>query len=96
VGELSVDFKAFVFEPGDYEGDPVHILWLDVSRANGEHYKAAVSTAESSGSILLHVSQIGPRFISSLDASLPAVDDPMRAPLMLSLTFDIAVRAGCP
>ena len=93
---MNLNFKAFVSEPGDYEGNPVQILWLAAFRANGQHYEAAAGTAESSGSISLHVAQVEPRFIGSLEASLPAVDDPMRAPLMLHLTFDIAVRAGCP
>ena len=96
VGEMTVDFHAFVSAPGDYAGDPVQILWLDALRANGEHYRAAAGTGGSSGKISLHVAQVEPRFIGSLEASLPAVDDPMQAPLMLRLTFDITVRAGCP
>jgi len=96
LGDMSVDFMAFVAKPGDYEGDPVQVLWLDASRAKGEHYRAACCTSESSGKISLHVEQVEPRFRGSLDALLPALDDPMRAPLMLTLSFDIAVRAGCP
>jgi hypothetical protein len=96
LGEISADFKAFVAKPGDYEGDSVQILWLEVSRANGEHYRAAAGTSESSGKISLHVQQVEPRFRGSLEALLPALDDPTRAPLMLTLSFDIAVRAGCP
>jgi len=48
MGGMSVDFKAFVFEPGDYEGDPVQILWLEARGANGEHYLAAAGTAPPS------------------------------------------------
>ena len=92
---MSIEFHAFVFEPGDYEGDPLRILWLEVFRADGGHYLASAGQAEGSGKISLHVERIEPRFIGSLEASLPALDDPMRAPLMLALDFDIAVRAGC-
>ena len=94
VGGMSVDFMAFVSEPGDYEGDPVQILWLDALRPNGEHYRATAGTV-GAGSISLHVAQVEPRFIGSLEASLPALDDPLLSPLMLRLTFDIAVRARC-
>lgn len=95
VGGMTVDFKAFVLEPGDYEGDPVRILWLDALRPNGERYRATAGTV-GSGNISLHVTQVDPRFIGSLEASLPAVDDASLEPLMLRLSFDIAVRAGCP
>lgn len=93
VGGMTVDFKAFISEPGDYQGDPLRILWLDALRPNGEHYRATAGTV-GSGNISLHVSQVEPRFIGSLEASLHA-DDPALAPLMLRLTFDIAQRAGC-
>lgn len=96
VDGMSIEFHAFVFEPGDYAGDPVQILWLEVRRADGEHYLATGGSAVESGNISLHVAQVAPRFIGSLEASLAFVDDPMRAPLMLDLTFDIAARAGCP
>lgn len=95
VGGLTIDFKAFVFEPGDYQGDSVRILWLDALRANGEHYRAAAGTTESSGAISLHVQQVKPRFIGHLEAIVPAEDDSTAKPLMLQLTFDIAVREGC-
>jgi hypothetical protein len=94
VGGMTVDFKAFVFEPGDFEGDPMKILWLDALRPNGEHYRATAGTV-GAGKISLHVVQVEPRFIGSLEASLPAVDDPALEPLMLRLSFDIAARAGC-
>jgi hypothetical protein len=93
VGGMTVDFKAFISEPGDYQGDPLRILWLDALRSNGQHYRATGGTV-GSGSISLHVSQVEPRFIGSLEASLTA-DDPSLAPLMLGLSFDIAQRAGC-
>ncbi|MEP7051933.1 MAG: hypothetical protein ABJB12_16330 [Pseudomonadota bacterium] len=95
LGEMRVDFQAFVYEPGDYTGDPVKILWLEAVLANGEYYRAAVGTL-GSGTISLHVAQVEPRFIGSLEASLPALNDPMLAPLTLRISFDIAVRAGCP
>ena len=96
VAGMTIEFHAFVFEPGDYQGDPLRILWLDVVHTNGEHYRATAGTAAGGGNISLHVAQVEPRFIGSLEASLPALDDPMRAPLTLALDFDIAVRAGCP
>lgn len=96
VGGMSIEFHAFVSEPGDYEGDSVHILWLEVRRADGEHYLATGGTAVESGNVSLHVARVAPRFIGRLEASMAFVDDPMRAPLMLDLTFDIAARAGCP
>lgn len=96
VGGMSLDFKAFVFKPGDYEGDPVQILWLDVRRDNGEQYRAAAGSAVSSGSISLHVEQVGLRFVGSLEALAPGLDDPSLAPLKLTVSFDIAVRDGCP
>lgn len=95
VGGMTLDFKAFVFEPGDYEGDPIKILWLDALQANGDHYRATAGTV-GSGYISLHVTQVAPRFIGSLEATLFPVDNPMLSPLMLRLSFDIAVRAGCP
>ena len=55
---VDLDFKAFVSMPGDYEGDPVRILWLEAVRTDNEHYLAAAGTAESSGSISLHVEQV--------------------------------------
>ncbi len=95
VGGMNVDFIAFVFEPGDYQGDPLQILWLEARGANGEHYVATAGPVEYSGSISLHVEQVEPRFIGSIKASIPAVDDPIRPALMLSLSFDVAVQAGC-
>jgi len=93
---IRFEFMAFVFEPGDYEGDPVRVLWLDALQAGGEHYRAAVGLAPSSGSISLHVDQIDPRFRGSLEAVLPVLDDPTLPPLKVALTFDIAARADCP
>lgn len=93
---MSLEFEAFVFKPGDYTGDPVQILWLDVQRDDGERYRAASGSASSLGSISLHVEQIGLRFVGSLEALAPGLDDPTLPPLKVALTFDIAVQAGCP
>lgn len=95
VAAMTLELEAFALQPGDYEGDPVHILWLDAVRADGEHFRAVVGSADSRGSISLHVKQVEPRFRGSLEALLPDVDDPTRNPLKLSLTFDIA-RDACP
>lgn len=95
LGGMSLDFKAFVSEPGDYDGDPIRILWLDAQRTNGEHYRATAGTV-GLGFISLHVEQVEPRFIGSLEAQLFPVDDPTLAPLTLRLSFDIAARAACP
>jgi hypothetical protein len=94
LAEQFVDFKAFVFEPGDYTGDPVKILYLDVTGADG-HYQAATGTGESTGSINLHVDAVDPRFAGYLEAVLTEVDDPMKPNLRMRLDFDIAVRDGC-
>jgi hypothetical protein len=94
--DMAIRFEGVVGKPGDYEGDSVHVLWLDVRRPSGEAYRASVGLPESGGSISLHVEQVEPRFRGSLEAVLPAEDDPTLMPLKLSLTFDIDPLAGCP
>jgi hypothetical protein len=95
VGATLVTFHAFVFEPGDYVGDPLHILWLEAT-AHGKRHLAACCSAESAGEIFVHVDTVEPRFTGELQAVLQDQDDSNAEPLRLHLTFDIAVRAGCP
>jgi hypothetical protein len=95
LGDRSVIFHAFVSEPGDYAGDPLRILWLEVT-GDGKHYLATCCTSNIGGEILLHVDAVEPRFMGELEAVLADQDDPNGPPLRLQLTFDIAVRAGCP
>lgn len=94
--DMAIRFEGVVGRPGDYEGDSVQVLWLDARRPSGEAYRASVGLPDSGGSISLHVEQVEPRFRGSLEAVLPAEDDPTLVPLKLSLTFDIDPLAGCP
>jgi hypothetical protein len=95
VDDQSIDFKAFVAQPGDYTGDSLHILWLDVKTATGQNYRAAVVPSGSTGRISVHVVAAEPRFVGSLEAVATDLDDANAPPLVLALTFDIAVRDGC-
>jgi hypothetical protein len=88
------DFKAFVAEPGDYTGDPVHILWLELREPDGRHY-LATGGSPGPGTISLHVDTVEPRFIGSLEAIMPDETDTAAKPLNVKLEFDIAVRVGC-
>ena len=88
------DFKAFVAEPGDYTGDPVRILWLDLREPDGRHYRAT-GGSPGPGTIFLHVDTVEPRFSGSLEAVLSDQSDTEAKPLNVKLEFDIAVRAGC-
>ena len=88
------DFKAFVAEPGDYTGDPVRILWLDLREPDGRHYRAT-GGSPGPGTIFLHVDTVEPRFIGSLEAVMSDQTDTEAKPLNVKLEFDIAVRAGC-
>jgi hypothetical protein len=95
LGDKLVTFHAFVSEPGDYTGDPLRLLWLEVT-GGGKHYRASCCTSDVGGEIFLHVDAVAPRFTGELEAVLADQDDPSAPPLPLQLTFDIAVRAGCP
>ena len=95
LGEKLVTFHAFVSEPGDYTGDPLRLLWLEVT-GDGKHYLASCCASNFGGEIFLHVDAVEPRFMGELEAVLADQDDPNGPPLRLQLTFDIAVRAGCP
>jgi hypothetical protein len=88
------DFKAFVAEPGDYTGDPVHILWLELREAAGRSYRAT-GGSPGPGAIFLHVDTVEPRFIGNLEAVMFDETDAEAKPLNVKLEFDIAVRAGC-
>lgn len=94
-GGTTIDFKAFIQEPGDYMGDPLRILWLDVQQPDGSGYNASTGAANMTGSILLHVETVSPRFTGSIEATLTNRSDPAGQPLELQLSFDIAVRQGC-
>jgi hypothetical protein len=96
LGDARVEFKAFVFEPGEYQGDSVHILWMHVEQADGSKYYARAGVYDSTGELNLHVVQVEPRFRGSLEAWLTSEDDPTSDFLPLSLSFDIDPRAGCP
>ena len=93
-GDLAFDFKAFVAEPGDYIGDPVHILWLDLFDADGRHY-LATGGSPGPGTISLHVDTVEPRFIGRLEAVMSDQPDREANLLNVKLEFDIAVRGGC-
>jgi hypothetical protein len=95
LGDMHVNLFAFVFEPGDYQGDPIKILDVEVTRGSGEHYRASAGTANADGTISLHVDGVRPRFVGRVVASLPSTDDALRAPLMLDLSFDIAPATNC-
>jgi hypothetical protein len=95
LGEELVTFHAFVSEAGDYTGDPLRLLWLEVT-GDGKHYLASCCASNFGGEIFLHVDAVEPRFMGELEAVLADQDDPNGPPLRLQLTFDIAVRAGCP
>ena len=88
------DFKAFVAEPGDYTGDPLHILWLDLREPDGRHYRAT-GGSPGPGTISLHVDKVEPRFIGSLEAIMSDETDTEAKPLNVKLEFDIATRVGC-
>lgn len=94
-GGTTIDFKAFIQEPGDYRGDPLRILWLDVQQPDGSAYSASTGAADATGSILLHVETVSPRFTGNIEATLTNRGDPAQEPLQLQLSFDIAARAGC-
>jgi hypothetical protein len=94
-GGMTIDFKAFIQEPGDYTGDALRILWLDVQQPDGSAYNASTGAANATGSILLHVKTVSPRFVGSMEATLTNRSDPTEEPLELQLSFDIAARAGC-
>ena len=97
VGDMWLEFNAFLERPGDYRSDSVdsvHILFLRVRLADGRSYLANTNSAMP-GSIDLHVTTVSPRFIGRLTASLPQEGAPVAPPLELSLRFDVSSQLGC-
>jgi hypothetical protein len=91
---MRVGLIAFVQEPGDYAGDPIHILFAHAIAADGRSYTASAGTAYD-GDIHLHVSSVVPRFMGTAELLLIDEMQPEMAPLALSLAFDISWPRAC-
>lgn len=92
--DLKLEFHAFVLEPGSYQGDPLHALYLSAITAEGRSF--LVNTLSSSpGEIDLTVTSVSPRFVGHLTATLFDELTPEAPPLELSLTFDIGGVEAC-
>lgn len=94
VAGVRVGFEAFVQAPGDYEGDPIHILYMEARNAEGRVFSASTNS-EPFGEIHLHVTAVSPRFVGGVRGVLSAHDDPEAATLTLSLAFDVATSGSC-
>jgi hypothetical protein len=94
VGGMDIDFMAFVQEPGDYQGDPIHILFLSARLPDGRTFSASTNS-EPYGEIDLHAVAVSPRFSGAVNAKIYDRDDPSAPPLALSLTFDVKGSSGC-
>ena len=90
----SIEFHAFISDPGDYSGDPVRILWLEIVEPDGHRYLATGGLPQP-GQVFLHVDSIAPRFTGRIDALLYRRDDPSAPSRSLSLTFDVAPNDTC-
>ncbi len=91
---LRVQFSAFVFEPGDYEGDSLYILYMRVVTQDGRVFVANDGNM-SIGDITLHVDSVRPRFVGEVDAILIDEVDAEAPPLELSLAFDVLSYDSC-
>jgi hypothetical protein len=94
VDGMYVDFMAFVQEPGDYQGDPVHILFLSARLPDGRTF-SATTNSEPYGEIELHAVAVSPRFSGAVNAELYDRDDASVPPLTIALTFDVKGSSGC-
>ncbi|MES1184152.1 MAG: hypothetical protein ABUL60_10070 [Myxococcales bacterium] len=91
---MRVGLTAFVQEPGDYTGDPIHILFAHATTADGRSYTGSAGTRYD-GDIHLHVSSVVPRFMGTVELVLIDDAQPEMAPLALSLAFDISWPRRC-
>ena len=91
---MQIDFVAFVQEPGDYQGDPIHILYLAARLPDGRTFSASTNS-EPYGEIDLHAVTVSPRFSGAVYAKIYDRDDPSAPPLTISLTFDVKGSGGC-
>jgi hypothetical protein len=94
VGGMQIDFVAFVQEPGDYQGDPIHILYLSARLPDGRTFSASTNS-EPYGEIDLHAVAVSPRFSGAVNAKIYDRADPSAPPLAISLTFDVKGSSGC-
>ena len=94
VDGMYIDFVAFVQEPGDYQGDPIHILFLSARLPDGRTFSASTNS-EPYGEIELHAVAVSPRFSGAVNAELYDRDDPSAPPLTIALTFDVKGSSGC-
>jgi hypothetical protein len=94
VDGMYIDFVAFVQEPGDYQGDPIHILFLSARLPDGRTFSASTNS-EPYGEIELHAVAVSPRFFGAVNAQLYDRDDPSAPPLTIALTFDVKGSSGC-
>ncbi|MEO8904557.1 MAG: hypothetical protein ABI488_19285 [Polyangiaceae bacterium] len=93
----SIEFEAFVQEPGDYRGDPVHILYLTVTSPDGREYCASGGGAACpAGWVTLHARTVAPRFSGFIEAVAFDQNDAEAPPMSLTLNFDVADNAACP
>jgi hypothetical protein len=92
---MRVGLIAFVQEPGDYTGDPIHILVAHATASDGRSYVANAGGASYDGAIQLHVSSVVPRFAGTAELLLIDEAQPEMAPLALSLAFDVSWPRAC-
>jgi hypothetical protein len=95
VDGLSIDFEAFITEPGRYEGDPIRILYLDVKMPDGNEYCATAGQTTCPGTVTLIARSVEPRFTGEVEAELVNRNDATAPTLTVNLTFDIASHVGC-
>lgn len=91
---MRVELQAFVQEPGEYSGDPIHILYVRVETEDGRTFVASTN-GSTDGEIALHVTSVSPRFAGQVTATLPDAGEPEAAPLEVSITFDIRAAEPC-
>jgi hypothetical protein len=94
VADLQLEFHAFVQEPGRYQGDPVHALYVNAITADGRSFLVNTLTS-SPGEIELNVTTVSPRFAGHMTATLFDELTPDAPPLELSITFDIGGVEVC-
>src|SRR5205814_4585852 len=60
IGGFSVEFQAFIQEPGDYTGDALRILYLDMKAPDGRDYCGTGGLGLCLGWVRLHAQAVAP------------------------------------
>lgn len=96
IGGYTVEFEAYIREPGDYQGDAVEILYLSARSPDGREYCATGGlTICPGGMVTLHARTVAPRFSGSIEAVAFDQNDSKASALSLTLSFDVADNGAC-